>query len=107
MPFRRIHARACDAFCAFGRGDLTVDVGLERQHALTGNIAARARLGDFTPVAIEGQRKADVERKFGDAMIPIKAWAKFILWVLPRNRQLQLRFGRRVIADGHPKIGSG
>ena len=65
---------AGDRLGALGAGDLAINRILQRQHALPGQLAAGARLGDLAPVAVEQrQRQADVERKLVDAVVPVVA----------------------------------
>src|SRR5579863_2728523 len=77
---RRLQAAlgACEAFTrsllrAFGGGDIPVDAGLQGKHAPRGNFARGACLGDLA-ARKKRQGEAYVERKLGDAVIPVVAW---------------------------------
>jgi hypothetical protein len=106
LPLGRVGACAGNVLGTLRRRDLAVNARLQREHALPGQFAAGARLGDLAAVAIQRQRESHIEGKLGDAVIPVVSRREHELRILAGDRLLQFRFRGVVLADCLPKIGA-
>src|SRR6185312_3337128 len=104
-PLRRILVLPRDRLGPLGAGNLTIDLILQRQHALPGQLAAGARLGDLAPVAVEQrQRQVEVERELVDAVVPIVARCRRELRVLACDGLTQPIFRLGIAVNGCRQI---